>query len=105
MPTRSTDGRLRGQPRPREFLSAAEDRAVEIRKLLHLAHQRQLGEDNPESMGDALALADLIETLARYGQNVSAEEAVEIAGRVELLIDLLLTEINSLSLRLDAISR
>jgi hypothetical protein len=47
-------------------------------------------------MDDAVALAMLIEQLARYGQTLTAAEAMELAERLERLFDQLRAEVDSL---------
>ncbi|MBI4716830.1 MAG: hypothetical protein HY763_03420 [Planctomycetes bacterium] len=47
-------------------------------------------------MGDAIALTLLIEQLSQKGRNADADEATEIAEKVDLLVDLLWTEIDEL---------
>ncbi|MBE3037802.1 MAG: hypothetical protein IMZ62_03160 [Chloroflexi bacterium] len=47
-------------------------------------------------MDDAVALAALVEDLARHGRAASAEDAIVIAGYVEQLLDMLRTEIDAI---------
>lgn len=76
----------------REELRMAEGRAVAIRKLL-----RQLkGRLRRGVMSDAERLARTIESLARYGQHCSAEDAVDIAFRIGALASLLEIEVDHL---------
>lgn len=75
-------------------LRAAENRAVAIRKLLARFRHQQKGTGRGE-MNDVERLVDLIEQLARLGQGCSAEDAVEIATRIEALSSIVATEIDS----------
>ena len=79
--------------RPREMLSAAEGRAVAIRKLLNNVEQK-LGRRDRGVTDDAMQLAESIQKLARFGQLRSAEDAVEIVFRVEVLSSLLEAEVD-----------
>jgi hypothetical protein len=65
--------------RVREALRLAESHAVEIRKLLN-KHKSAKGGG---VMDNAVALIESIERLARLGQVSAAEDAVEIAYRIE----------------------
>ena len=83
-------------PRPREFLSQAEDIAVRIRKLLRA---RKSAAEDPERLGkqdDAIRLAVLVEQIARKGQARPAAKAIEIAEYIERLLDMLWTEVDNL---------
>jgi hypothetical protein len=85
-----------GARRIRERLREVQNRAVAIRKRLSSARPRK------RSVGrgvtdDAVHLAETIERLAHLGQKCSAEEAVEIASRVEVLASMLRVEVYSLS--------
>jgi hypothetical protein len=76
-----------------EYFRIAEKRAVGIRKSL-----RRL---QPEGsawgvMDNALKIADTIESLAHWGQKVDAEEAAEVAGSIEILIDMLQAELDQI---------
>ena len=78
--------RLRGE------LRAVENRTVVIRKLL-----RQLEGRMPRGvMGDALQLAQVIETLARFGQKCNAADAVDVASRLDAFASQLGNEIDGL---------
>ena len=81
--------------RPRELLRAAEKHAVAIRKLLKQVEQ---GKDRRVRgvMDDAVKLARTIERLARCAQSSSAEDAVEIEFRIEVLTSLLEVEIDQI---------
>ena len=46
-------------------------------------------------MGDALQLAETIESLGNFGQTCNAEDAFDVASRVEILISALEIEIDS----------
>ena len=76
-----------------EELHAIENRMVAIRKLLKSIQQNS--SKGGEAMNDALDLADTIEKLASYGQNSSSAVALEIVSRIESLIPILETEIDS----------
>ena len=79
--------------RTRDELQAVEDRVVGIRKQLNCI-QRQGSKDGRDT-DDALRLAEAIEKLAVLGQKCNAEAALDVALRVEILISLLETEIDS----------
>ena len=83
-------------PQPREFFRAVEDSAIRIRKLLRSArtHRRVVGKS--VAMGDAVALAVLIEKFARYGKTLAAAEAMDLAERLERLFDQLRAEVDSI---------
>lgn len=81
-------------PRPREFLESALRSAIQIRKLLAMKPQLVEVQGRFASAADALALAELIETMCEMGRNANAEDAILIAEKVELLIDRLWTEID-----------
>ena len=81
---------------PRDFLKYAEDYAVRIRKfLVDLRPCAGVTEPRP-SKDDAFAIACLIEELSSKGKQADAADAIEIAERVELLIDALWSEIDAL---------
>lgn len=80
--------------RPRDFLEMAESMATCIRKDLSQIEGRRRGAGHPVSVTDALAIAELISDLARYGKRADAADAIMIAERVELLFDRLGTEID-----------
>lgn len=79
----------------RELLHAAEGRANAIRKLLKSLEQ---GADRRVRgvMEGACRLAAAIKLLARRGQSCSAEEAVEIEFRIEVLTSLLEGELDQI---------
>lgn len=79
---------------PRRFLQLAERKANCLRKQLQAFSVGASG--NAGSMGDAIALTLLIEQLSQKGRNADADEATEIAEKVDLLVDLLWTEIDEL---------
>ena len=83
-----------GVPRICDQLRAVNNRTVAIRKLLRTAQQK-------DSKGrgvtdDALQLAETIEKLSVFGQHCSAEDVVDVASRVEILISILETEVDSI---------
>lgn len=80
--------------KPREFLRNAEARSVAVRRQLRQWKRRF--PDQSGSMDDAVALALLIEQLARKGRTATAAQATDIAEKVDLMIDLLGTEIDDL---------
>lgn len=88
--------RLGTSPRPREFFRAVTDGAIRIRKLLQSERMRGRAEENSVAMDDAVPLATLIEELGRYGQKLSAAEAMDLAERLELLFDQLRAEVDTL---------
>jgi hypothetical protein len=57
---------------------------------------RGRAEENSVAMDDAVPLATLIEELGRYGQKLSAAEAMDLAERLELLFDQLRAEVDTL---------
>ena len=80
--------------KPREFLQNAETLAATVRRQLR---QWKWGfPDQSGSMDDAVALSLLIEQLARKGRTATAAQATDNAEKVDLLIDLLGTEIDDL---------
>jgi len=81
---------------PRDFLKHAEDYAVRIRKLLADIRPSSRGSESRPSRDDAFAIASLIEELSSKGKRADAAEAVDIADRVELLIDALWAEIDAI---------
>lgn len=83
-------------PRPRELFRVVEDGAIRIRKLLVSERTRRRAVGTSGSMDDAVALAMLIEDLARYGRTLAAAEAMGLAEKLELLFDQLRAEVDSL---------
>lgn len=82
-----------GIRRIRDELRAVSDRAVAIRKQLSCTRRKNSPDGG--NMGDALQLAETIEILGDFGQTCSAEDAVDIASRVEVLISMLEVEVDS----------
>lgn len=87
---------LAGAPKPREYLEAAEERAVSVRKLLAAWQDERGSSGSSRSAANALALADQIEQLARLGRKSSAAEAKDIAASIELLVEALADEVHFL---------
>lgn len=83
-------------PQPREFFRTVEDSAIRIRKLLRSARTRRRVVGKSVAMDDAVALAVLIEKLARHGKTLAAAEAMDLAERLERLFDQLRAEVDSL---------
>ena len=83
-------------PRPREFFRAVEEGAIRIRKLLVSERTQRRASGTSGSMDDAVALAILIEQVARYGQTLAVAEAMDLAERLEPLFDQLRAEVDSL---------
>jgi hypothetical protein len=79
--------------RSRESLRSIENWAASIRKKLRAVEQQRVRRLRG-IVDDALQLTETIEQLARYGQSVSAEDAVEIKFQIELLRSLLEGEID-----------
>jgi len=82
--------------KPSEFFRAVEDSAIRIRKLLRSERARRRVSGTSGSMDDAVALATLIETLARHGRTLVAAEAMDLAERLEPMFDHLRAEVDSL---------
>lgn len=68
----------------------------EIRKLLRSGKDQRRVSATSGSMDDAVALAILIEQVARYGQTLAVAEAMDLAERLEPLFDQLRAEVDSL---------
>ena len=83
-----------GACRSRDELRAVQNRAVGIRKLLSVV--RQKGSKGRGVMDDALQLAETIEKLSVFGQHCSAEDVVDVASRIEILISILEIEVDSI---------
>ncbi len=81
-------------PRPREFLKTAETMAARLRRSLRQVGTIQDVEGCSVSSHDALAIAELIVDLCRFGRRAQAADAIMIAERVEVLLDQLGTEID-----------
>ena len=64
--------------------------------MLRRLQDRSEGRGDPKAMGDAIALAMLIEQLAQEGQKRDAAEAIGLALRVESLIDTLTFKVDAL---------
>ena len=73
-------------PQPKEFLRFAEEWAIRMRKLT-------MGVDHSAPVGDVMQILTLIEQLAKKGQSASAVAARGLAGKVEILFDLVRTEL------------
>lgn len=82
--------------RPSEFLRFAEDEAVQAAKFLRANRNKLDSSSGKAAVEDALKLSDLISVLAEAGQRLEAEDAIEIAGRVERFLDLLITELEGM---------
>ena len=80
--------------KPRELLRNAEALSATVRKQLRQWKRRF--PDQSGSIDDAVALALLIEQLARKGRTATAAQATDIADKVDQLIDLIGTEIDDL---------
>lgn len=78
----------------REKFRAIENRVVAIRKTLSAFHQK--GPVGRGVINDAVQLAETIERLCSLGQRAAAEDAFEIAERVEILISLLEVELDAI---------
>lgn len=83
-------------PKPSEFFRACESSAIRIRKLLRSGKDQRRVSATSGSMDDAVALAILIEQVARYGQTLAVAEAMDLAERLEPLFDQLRAEVDSL---------
>lgn len=81
---------------PREFFRACESGAIRIRKLLRSARMRRRRLGTSGLIDDAVALAELIERLAEFGQSLAAADAMDLAERLEHLLDQLRAEVDSL---------
>lgn len=86
----------RGTWRPSRQLKAAEDAAVSIAKVLR--HWKEVFGGHPglASVEDAIALADLVAKMAAFGRRGVAEETIDLARRVEQLLDRLQNEVDEL---------
>lgn len=82
-------------PSPREFLRAAESCANRIRKQLRDYESRGLVSRSGKT-DDAVNLAELIEHVARLGRAETAANAIDLAERIELLIEQLRAEIDAI---------
>jgi hypothetical protein len=82
--------------KPSRQLKAAEDAAVSIAKVLR--HWKEVfgGYPGSASVEDAIALADLVAKLAAFGRRAGAEETMDLARRVEHLLDRLQNEVDEL---------
>jgi len=85
-----------GVPRPSEFFRFAEDWAVRVCKYLRTLNRHETASATPRAMGDVVRLTKLIERLSRHGQTLSAVEAMDLAWRIENLLDLLEAGIDEL---------
>jgi hypothetical protein len=79
--------------RIRDGLGAIQNRMVGIRKMLRTTQQKT--SPGRGVMDDAVQLAETIERLCSLGQTAAAEDAFEIAERVEVLVSLLEAEIDA----------
>lgn len=82
--------------RPRVYLEMAESMGTCIRKDLQQIKAMQGVAGNLVSVDDALAIAELIIDVSRFGRRAQAADAIMIAEQVELLFDRLGTEIDSI---------
>lgn len=78
-----------GPPRPLAVLRLAENEAIQIAKFLRENREVLTVCGGKASVEDAVNLADSIAALAAMGQQVSAEEAIDIESRVEVFLDIL----------------
>lgn len=83
-------------PSPREFFRDCESSAIRIRKLLRSARMRQSKMGTSGMKDDAVALAELIAKLAKLGQSLAVADAMDLAERLEYLLDQLRAEVDSL---------
>ena len=91
------DVRLTAKPwKPSTVLKAAEDQAVKTAKFLHAREEQLTRLSREASVDDAIALADTILALARFGQRQPAARAFQIRADVEILMDQLAIEMESL---------
>ncbi len=82
--------------RPRDFFRTAECSAIRIRKILRSERISRIATGSSVAMDDAVALAICIEQIARYGQTLTAADAMDLAGKLERLFDQLRSEVDSL---------
>lgn len=87
--------RPRRFPRPREYCAAVERRMKNIRPLLLKYDAQRKSQDVSGSMDDAIRIAALIERFALLARRADAETAVDLAGRIELLLELLQVELDA----------
>jgi hypothetical protein len=88
--------RPRDFPEPRKLFRAAQCSAIEIRRLLQRLASRKKGSGLSGSTDNADKLARLVINLTGRGRKLPAAEAIELAGQVELMLDLLWVEIDAL---------
>lgn len=82
--------------KPTELLQFAENEAVKAAKTLERL-QTQLGRHPGKASGsDAVSLARTIAALAAFGRKQPAEQAIEIAAKVEILMGRLADEMDFL---------
>lgn len=93
MPASAQSGVL---PKPRELFRLVEHKATEIRKMLRAQGRRSRGREASGSMDDAVRLAELVIRLARYGRRLPAAEAIDLAWRVDSVVDMLCAEADAL---------
>lgn len=91
----SKRARLGEASRLRETLRAVETSANRTRKLLRDIESWS-GATRSGNMDDVLKLADMVERLARHGQRLDAEEAIDLAERLELLLEVLGAEVDAI---------
>jgi hypothetical protein len=82
--------------KPSTVLKAAEDQAVKTAKFLHARKDQLARFSRKASVDDAIALAETILALARFGQKQPAAQAFQIMANVEIFMDQLAVEMDSL---------
>ena len=80
--------------KPSGVLAAAQATATRLRKMLRSKMRRPGLESG--TMADAARLAELIEQLARFGKLQPAEDAIDVVGLVEILLEQLRSEIDAI---------
>ena len=91
------EGRLTAKLwKPSEVLEAAENQAVKTAKFLHASKAQLMRRPERASVVDAIALTELIIALSRHGRLQVASQAFPIAANVEILMDQLAKELESL---------
>jgi hypothetical protein len=81
---------------PGSYLQLAEDAAINAVRTLRKLQTRKRRSAGKASVGDAVSLARTIAALAAFGRRQPAEQAIVIAGKVEILLDLLAREMDYL---------
>ena len=84
-----TASKLRG------FLRSLEQAANRIRKLLR-DHKSRSRASRSRSIDNAVKLAELVERLAHHGQSLAAADAIDLADRLELLLEMLRAELDAI---------